>query len=436
MPITFIHLENFKSFEKLSLDLKDINIFIGANASGKSNFLQIFRFIKNIRDEGLENAIFIEGDIENLQNFILGDSKEFKLSFSIDNKKDSFIFSADVDKKKLFYFSVEDLDYELILKFQNNKYILLLDKLVIKFDISFSLDLPENQKTLDLNYIEKNIKRLTKARMTLIQQYKKFNSKLEFLDEIETEDKIALEKLLIPAEWNDKDVTDDSLTLQLNIPLTPILFLADIILHKQFNISVYDFDPRLSKKAIKLTGTTDLNEDGSNLAIVLRNIQKDKKNWDSFNRKLRYVLPFINKIEVQNFIDKSMIFKMREIYSENDLPAFLVSDGTIHVACLIIALFYQESSLVIIEEPETNIHPALIYKLSELIEKASSKKQIIFTTHNPEFIRNFDIDKIFLVSRNQKGMSEIINSNKSERIKLFLEEEIGLDQLFIDGLLG
>ena len=48
MPITFIHLENFKSFEKLSLDLKDINIFIGANASGKSNFLQIFRFIKNL----------------------------------------------------------------------------------------------------------------------------------------------------------------------------------------------------------------------------------------------------------------------------------------------------------------------------------------------------------------------------------------------------
>ena len=42
--INKVKVENFKSFKNLELDLGKFNVIIGQNASGKSNFKQIFTF--------------------------------------------------------------------------------------------------------------------------------------------------------------------------------------------------------------------------------------------------------------------------------------------------------------------------------------------------------------------------------------------------------
>src|SRR5215218_7903323 len=57
MAITKIKVSNFKSFDELEIDLRPLNVVVGGNASGKSNFLEIFRFLRAIWDHGLENAV-------------------------------------------------------------------------------------------------------------------------------------------------------------------------------------------------------------------------------------------------------------------------------------------------------------------------------------------------------------------------------------------
>ena len=52
--ITEIEIENFKSFEKVHLKLGGLNLFIGANASGKSNFFDALRVLQGI-------AIYLRG---------------------------------------------------------------------------------------------------------------------------------------------------------------------------------------------------------------------------------------------------------------------------------------------------------------------------------------------------------------------------------------
>jgi predicted ATPase len=42
-----IIIENFKSIRKLDLELKPVNILIGANGAGKSNFLSFFKLVRN-----------------------------------------------------------------------------------------------------------------------------------------------------------------------------------------------------------------------------------------------------------------------------------------------------------------------------------------------------------------------------------------------------
>jgi len=46
--ITEIEIEGFKSLEKVHLKLGKLNLFVGANASGKSNFFDALRVLQGI----------------------------------------------------------------------------------------------------------------------------------------------------------------------------------------------------------------------------------------------------------------------------------------------------------------------------------------------------------------------------------------------------
>jgi predicted ATPase len=49
-----IIIENFKSIRKLDLELNPINILIGANGAGKSNFLSFFELVNYYNARGFE----------------------------------------------------------------------------------------------------------------------------------------------------------------------------------------------------------------------------------------------------------------------------------------------------------------------------------------------------------------------------------------------
>jgi predicted ATPase len=132
----------------------------------------------------------------------------------------------------------------------------------------------------------------------------------------------------------------------------------------------------------------------------------------------------------------SLFMKVKEIYSGKYIPASMISDGTINIAALIVALFFEERPVTIIEEPERNIHPALISKLVAILKDASQRKQIIVTTHNPEMVKHVDIEDITLITRDRNGFSHLSKPVDKQEVRTFLEHEIGIDELFIQDLLG
>ena len=56
-----IEIKGYKSIKDLSLALNPVNILIGANGSGKSNFLSFFRFLKQIYNQNLREYIALKG---------------------------------------------------------------------------------------------------------------------------------------------------------------------------------------------------------------------------------------------------------------------------------------------------------------------------------------------------------------------------------------
>ncbi|QBO59622.1 AAA family ATPase [Chryseobacterium salivictor] len=56
-----IDIKGYKSIKDLSLNLEPINILIGSNGSGKSNFLSFFDFIKQIYNQNLQEFVALKG---------------------------------------------------------------------------------------------------------------------------------------------------------------------------------------------------------------------------------------------------------------------------------------------------------------------------------------------------------------------------------------
>ena len=71
-----------------------------------------------------------------------------------------------------------------------------------------------------------------------------------------------------------------------------------------------------------------------------------------------------------------------------------------------------------------------------LIKEASRAKQIVITTHSPEMIKYVDLENLYIIDRDENGASKVSRAANSDEIKAFLKEKIGIDELFVDGILN
>lgn len=184
-----------------------------------------------------------------------------------------------------------------------------------------------------------------------------------------------------------------------------------------------------------MTGRRTLEEDGSNLAISLRSILGHDDSARELSDLIRGLLPLMVSLDVERRVDTSLLMSLREHYGDKSLPTFLLSDGTIGLTALVVALFFENRSLVAIEEPERNVHPRVIPRVVELPKEAARTKQVIVTTHSPQVVESSGIDNVMLVSRDADSFSRVTRPADREAVRVFLENEIGAGELFAQNLL-
>ena len=413
MTITRIGVSNFKSFKDLDIELGNFSIVIGANASGKSNFVQIFKFVRDICNLGLDNAISLQGS-EYLTNIGLARPNELSLQVRVVFDKFGLVVEEPVIA------AMREANYEFALGFGPK-----MTELEIKKD---SLELP-------VEYVH-----LTKSKNGKRQEKKTIGHGSLTVRNVQGTPRVTLRRRPSGVKATGNDLFPSFLREKMkktNLLLqTPFFFFPPI--ESAFSdIAIYDFDPKLSKKAVPVAGKSELDEDGSNLSLVLKSIVENKEKKRKFSNLIKDVLPFVEDLATDKFVDKSLLFKLREKYFKDMyFPASFISDGTVNIGALIAALYFEEKSVIIIEEPERNIHPYLISKVIEMMKDASKNKQIIVTTHSPEIVKHADLENILLVSRDKDGFSTLSRPSEKEEVKIFLQNELGLDDIFIQNLWG
>ncbi len=88
MPADTLHditIRGFKSIASLDLKLRPINVVIGANGSGKSNFIGAFAFLREIGAGRLRNYVTEAGGAEKILHFGSKTTKQLEIRVSFTN---------------------------------------------------------------------------------------------------------------------------------------------------------------------------------------------------------------------------------------------------------------------------------------------------------------------------------------------------------------
>jgi predicted ATPase len=103
--ITRIDISGYKSIKNLELELRPINILLGGNGVGKSNFVSIFSLIRNIYKQNLQNYIQKKGGADSMLHFGRKHTNRIKLELYFgDVHKDTnrFMLSLTLGQDSLF----------------------------------------------------------------------------------------------------------------------------------------------------------------------------------------------------------------------------------------------------------------------------------------------------------------------------------------------
>jgi len=420
MAIKRIKVSNFKSFRELDLELGKLNILIGANASGKSNFIQILKFLRDIANFGLEEAVSMQGGIGYLRNLqaskrdiisieVVWDHRDELLYFPLSKPGSVFVGKS---REARYRFGIEPTG-------RDPGFHVTHDEVTLWFDLFRLERMPQDRDN------GAGSKVLSQGTIT-------FSNRRGCLkEEIQLPESSPLRGTDLGSVFAES-ARERIPPRELLLHCAPRLFRASPFQDTR----IFDFDPKLPKKAVPFTGRTQLEEDGSNVALALRSALASQKTRRMITNLLHDMLPFVVSLDVKPLTDKSLIFRVRETYAKkHPLPAAFVSDGTICLAELLLALYFQESPVIVIEEPERNIHPHLISRVVTWMEEASAQRQILVTTHNPQLIKHADLESVLLVSRDRDGFSNISRPAEREDVKIFLQNEIGIDDLFVQNML-
>ena len=113
----------------------------------------------------------------------------------------------------------------------------------------------------------------------------------------------------------------------------------------------------------------------------------------------------------------------------------LLSDGTLRAAEILGGLVGSSTSVLMIEEPETSIHPGLLGRLMHELDAYSAVTQVVLSTHSPEVVAMSQPGEIRLVRRLGGATSlSSLSPEQAVRVDAYLREEGTLGEFLFAGV--
>jgi predicted ATPase len=177
-----------------------------------------------------------------------------------------------------------------------------------------------------------------------------------------------------------------------------------------------------------------LEEDGSNLGLVLNDLQYQLRSQQILEQFQKFY-ENAEELSIKIYGGTVQIF-IREKGLSQPISAPRLSDGTLHYLFLMALLLDPTPPpLLCLEEPEIGLHPDILPLIADMLIEASQRTQLIVTTHSDGLVSALSeqADSVLVCEHDDEGSH--LRRLDSQRLKTWLEK-YSLGELWLMGEIG
>ena len=414
--ISELKIRNFKSLESVDLKLGHFNLLVGANASGKSNFLDALHFL-----QGVGSGLSIDGILTGMPaspislkwDGIRGGSRYVAFRRPDDSQAEKVEFQVGFSGEELQADLGGELTYRLAFSITNDDPAFNDESMFCGSEILMNQDnkrsvvdraiRPSTQEPIDLS------KLTTLGCLTAIYKRAK-------LDPI------------------TRSMSYEYFPGTIGVQAKRFNYASTAMADMQF------LDPLPANLGGYSSKLASLGENGEGFAALIHGIEANGSK-PALLEWLKELRPDeVDDIYALEGLNNDFMVAIKEGNKEFRAP--VLSEGTLRFIALA-AAFFQPSmpKVLVIEEIEKGLHPSRLRLLLELMRSQSKRTgtQVFATTHSPTllaWLTEEDRKTTFVCTRDaESGATKMRSLAEVPKLEELIQENYSLDQLFEEGWL-
>ena len=388
MIITHLSATNWRNFRQIDVPLSERQFIVGPNASGKSNFLDIFRFLRDVAKNeggGLQEAVASRGSVALIQSLVVEQDAEVAIEVRL----------ADISESSETW----------------------------RYAVGFR-QVPQNK-----SYSHRYFALLTHERVWK-------DGKL-LIDRPDTEDQKDQDRLIrTTLEGNNHDFQELSDFFQsiTYLHLVPqLLRFPDLI-----TVDAGETDTNIQRSGHRSRSKSTRTQLGHGLLQRIASVDEDIRcsRMKTIEDALKVAIPQLEHLEFKyDEAGRPHLF-VRCSHWHPSSPAQheeQFSDGTLRLLGLLWTLLESESVLLL-EEPELSLHVGTVSQLAYLIYKmqASKNRQVLVSTHSDVLLAQPEIDgtEVLMLTPTKSG-TEVKTASDNAAVKQLLAADFTVGEVVL-----
>lgn len=392
-PLLSIGAQNFRTLRKVSVVLQPLNVLVGPNEAGKSNFLDLIEFLGDSARSDLGAALDMRGGINRVR-YRGADSTSGRVSIDV---------AASVTTH-----SSPTAPDEYSLAFSSRAMAGGRRALIRTEDFKFKRTRGRGRRIT-----------VSGAKAELIDYQ---GQKIQGSDRLPLRsDSLALSTLRrLPPDEGGEEV--------------------DRFARLFTTFRIFNVDVERARQPGRLVPAS-LDWDASNLASALMGIAADGDRFQDLLEDAFAMVPGLEGIEFEDVGGASPAVAVKLVERGLRDSTYLqdASFGTVRILALLAVLYDPDPPLLTcIEEVDHGLHPYLFDRLVERLREASSRTQLLIATHSPALVSRLAPEELLICERAPDGSTRLpaISTEAIRAKEAAVGGRMNLGELWFSGSLG
>ena len=416
--ITLVEASNYRCLRYVKRCLKPFHVLVGPNASGKTTFMDVIGFLRDLVSGGLEEALSERTPTPG-ELLFRGQGDRFELAIEAKIPGDL--------RKLTMKPELDTVRYQVAIGFDETQrqFECKAETLLLKKAATFSppqrdlFPMPSSgQESLLINIQRRSnkvvINKVPGGNDNFYNESKPPNAgwapsfKLGPL-------KSALGNLLADAD---------------SFPVAT--WFRDYL---TAGVQKFVLNSLTIKRPSPPTRVSGFLSDGSNLPWVVARLRREEPGrYRGWIEHLRTALPDLMDIATFERPEDKHCYMIYEYAGGLKVPSWLVSDGTLRLTALALpAYLFDLQGIYLVEEPENGIHPKAV---SAVYDSLSSvyEAQMLLATHSPVVLNAARLDDVLCFAKDGAGSTDIVLGSEHPDLRQW-QGEVDLGTLLASGVL-